>query len=143
MTRRSFTLALMALIAIVLPFTSGCDQKRGAASGASWSSIPPDRASALIKTGGVDLILDVRTKGEFASGAIENAMLIPIDALASNLEKIAAYKDKTVIVYCRSGNRSSTASKFLAGEGFTHILNMSGGTTSWSQAGLPLVRQGG
>ncbi len=141
MTRRSFPLALLALMLFTLPFATACEKKGASSSpAASWSSIPPDKASAMLNNGAIDLALDVRTSGEFASGALPKAMNISVDALASQVGKIADYKDKTVLVYCRSGSRSVTASKFLAAEGFSHVLNMSGGTTSWSQQGLPLVK---
>lgn len=137
---RPFSLTLLALLLILAPIATGCEENKGSSSASNWSSIKPDRAAAMIETGSVDLILDVRTPAEFASGALPNAVNISVDSLASQIDKVARYKDKTVLVYCRSGNRSVTASKYLASQGFEHVLNMLGGTTSWQAKRLPLVK---
>lgn len=61
------------------------------------------------------IIVDVRTPAEFASGHLEGAVNIPVDALASRVGELPA--DKTVIVYCRSGRRSAAAASFLEEQG--------------------------
>jgi rhodanese-related sulfurtransferase len=75
-------------------------------------------------------LLDVRTAGEYAEGAIENAK--NIDFFSSNfraqMENLP--KDKTYFVYCRSGNRSGQAVKFLKNLG-CEAFNLDGGIMSW------------
>ncbi|MBF0170248.1 MAG: rhodanese-like domain-containing protein [Nitrospinae bacterium] len=142
MRRRMAPLALLAMMAFTLPFAVACEKKTATApQHAAWSSIPSDKASALIDNGGVDLLLDVRTPEEFATGALPNAMSIPVDALGANLEKLAPYKDKTTLVYCRSGRRSAAASQLLAEAGFTHVLNLDGGILAWEGAGLAVEKR--
>jgi phage shock protein E len=81
---------------------------------------PKDRidgaeARRLLEEGAV--LLDVRTPAEFASGHIEGAINIPVQELEARLG-VVGEKNKTVIVYCRSGARSAQAAKTLAGAGY-------------------------
>jgi len=83
------------------------------------------------------LVLDVREAGEFAAGHILNARNIPFDELERRLKEIERYKDRAVIVSCAVGNRSGTAAGLLRRQGFTNVVNLSGGMAAWRQAGLP------
>jgi rhodanese-related sulfurtransferase len=77
------------------------------------------------------VILDVRTAGEFAGGKIRGAR--NIDIMASNFVSLVKNlpKDKTYLVYCRSGNRSAKACKIMADLGFEKLRNLSGGIMRW------------
>lgn len=61
-------------------------------------------------------LLDVRTPGEFASGHIEGATNIPVHELRERLGELD--RGRAVVVYCRSGARSASAARLLAGAGF-------------------------
>ena len=74
--------------------------------------------------------LDVRTNGEYSDGHIPNSIHIPIQDIQSRISEIEKIKDKKIIVYCRSGARSSMASKTLLKEGFD-VSNLTGGIMSW------------
>jgi len=80
-------------------------------------------------------ILDVRTPQEYKEGHIANSQLVPLQALASNLSMVD--KSKTVLVYCRSGSRSVSASRILSDNGFT-VINMKGGLMVWGAENYPL-----
>ncbi len=80
------------------------------------------------------LILDTRTREEYRMGAIPGSVNIPLDELRQNLDKIEDYKDKDVIVYCRSGQRSYMATRILMQNGFSKVRNLSGGYLTWSIA---------
>ncbi|MBB6276419.1 rhodanese-like domain-containing protein [Porphyromonas circumdentaria] len=69
-------------------------------------------------------LVDVRTPGEFASGSVKGAVNIPLDRIESRLGEFK--EKKTIIVFCRSGGRSSQAKSILERNGFTNVLN--GGT---------------
>ena len=88
------------------------------------------------------LILDVRTPREYSGtlGHIKGSKLIPIQELEKKWEEIVAYKNKKVIVYCKSGGRSAKASAFLKEKGFEHIENMLGGMMEWNKRGYPVER---
>jgi rhodanese-related sulfurtransferase len=55
--------------------------------------------------------------------------------LSSQLDELP--KDKTIVCICRSGNRSHTACEHLSVNGFTDVINLSGGMFGWRRAGLP------
>ena len=74
--------------------------------------------------------LDVRTMREHADGSIPNTACIPLQELSLRLGELNDYRDKKVIVYCRSGNRSEKATKILKEKGFDAI-NLIGGMNSW------------
>ena len=71
------------------------------------------------------VIIDVRTEDEYNSGHLKEAINIPV----GEIESITISKDKTLIVYCRSGSRSASAAKVLSGMGYK-VLDM-GGIINW------------
>ena len=69
-------------------------------------------------------LVDVRSPSEFASGSVKGAVNIPLDNLHQQLTK---FKGKQhIVVFCRSGNRSSMAKNMLSQSGFQNVTN--GGT---------------
>lgn len=69
-------------------------------------------------------LVDVRTPTEFDGGNVKGSVNIPLDRIEVSLNK---FKDKkNIIVFCRSGNRSSQAKSILERNGFTNVIN--GGT---------------
>jgi len=76
------------------------------------------------------IFLDVRTDSEYNSGHIKNSYHIPLQSLQDRLDEIETIKNKNIIVYCRSGARSSKATKFLSQNGF-RVRNLVGGVLSW------------
>jgi rhodanese-related sulfurtransferase/rubrerythrin len=74
-------------------------------------------------------LLDVRQPGEYASGHIPGAKLVPLPDLNNRLGEIDA--DKPTIVYCASGGRSRVASQMLVGKGVGEVFNLSGGFKAW------------
>ncbi|MDG2431975.1 rhodanese-like domain-containing protein [Flavobacterium sp.] len=69
-------------------------------------------------------LVDVRSSGEFADGNVKGSVNIPLDQVQNQLAK---FKDKeNIVVFCRSGNRSSQAKSILEQNGFTNVTN--GGT---------------
>ncbi|MGE5433092.1 MAG: rhodanese-like domain-containing protein [Syntrophomonadaceae bacterium] len=77
------------------------------------------------------VLLDVRTNAERADRHIKGSMHIPLNELNSRMDELKKVKDKEIICYCRSGNRSSTAALLLQKGGF-RTANMTGGMTAWS-----------
>ena len=69
-------------------------------------------------------LVDVRTPAEFSSGSVKGAVNIPLDSLHSQLAKFK--NKKNIVVFCRSGGRSSHAKSLLAQNSFENVIN--GGT---------------
>ncbi|MEY3051815.1 MAG: hypothetical protein RLY31_1600 [Bacteroidota bacterium] len=78
------------------------------------------------------VLLDVRTPAETAAGKIEGA--VELDFYDPDFAgKVAGLdKDKTYLVYCRSGNRSGKACRLMKQQGFGHLYNLEGGYLAWS-----------
>lgn len=76
----------------------------------------------LVKQGAI--ILDVRSKGEYAGGHIKGSINISVDTLSSNLSKLK--KDKPIIICCASGVRSASAKNILESNDFTEVHNGGG-----------------
>lgn len=79
------------------------------------------QARELVK-GGARLV-DVRTAAEYSSGHIDGALNVPLQELASRLNKLGA-KDQPVVLYCASGSRSAMARSMLKRHGFTQVFNL-------------------
>ncbi|MDW8214034.1 MAG: rhodanese-like domain-containing protein [Roseiflexaceae bacterium] len=98
-----------------------------------------DVATARAIMGRDDVVLlDVREPEEYAAGHIPGVQLIPMGTVPARLSDIPT--DKTVIVTCRSGNRSGQITDFLRRNGFTRVHNMRGGILAWQRAGYPIER---
>jgi rhodanese-related sulfurtransferase len=83
-----------------------------------------------------DLILDVRTPGEFAAGHIPKAKNIPVDQVMNHVTELMQYKN--VYIYCRSGGRVSTAWSILDSLGLNNMVCVDdGGYPDWADAGFP------
>jgi rhodanese-related sulfurtransferase len=86
------------------------------------------------------ILLDVRTAQEFNDGHIKGARLIPVAEISNRINELAPFKSKEIVVYCRSGHRSATASMVLKKNGFTRVVNLQGGIINWSSKGYETVQ---
>ena len=86
------------------------------------------------------LMLDVREQAEFAQSHILNARGLPLSQIEARFGDIEKFKDKPIIVYCASGNRSGAAAAALRKHGFSSVFKLSGGFGAWQQAGLPVQK---
>ena len=95
-----------------------------------YTQISQEEAKAMMDAGGA-VILDVREQHEFDEGHIPGAALLPVGSIdETSAGKVIPDKDTVVLVYCRSGNRSKTASDALAALGYTQVYEF-GGINTW------------
>lgn len=92
--------------------------------------INPVEAKKIIDEKNDIYIVDVREKEELAEGYIENSILIPLDTLRENAEIKLRDKNKSILVYCRSGRRSAMACDILDKLGYTDVYDL-GGIINW------------
>ena len=92
---------------------------------ADFKFVSAKDAVILIKSGKYPT-LDVREKKEWNRGHIKGSILIPVAELKSRVNELQKYKGKEIIVYCKSGNRSIKAGRFLVKQGFKPINVKSG-----------------
>ncbi len=106
----------------------------------NFSSLTPAGAIALMNNEDV-VLLDVREPAETTIGKITKAIQIPVSSIAQRIGEMDKYKDKNVIVYCKSGTRSSIACRALNKAGFEKVYSLNGGLTAWQDAHLPISRK--
>lgn len=92
--------------------------------------IKPVEAKKIMDTQNDIYIVDVREPEELYEGYIDNSVLIPLDKLSEAAEKKLPDKQKTLLVYCRSGKRSMEAAKILDGLGYAEVCDF-GGILEW------------
>ena len=101
---------------------------------AAWAQprlIAPKDAKALLAARADIALVDVRTREEFVAGRIPGSILLPYDQIdATSAAKVIGPKDRTVIVYCRSGRRSAIAAQALVSLGYKNVLDL-GGIQAW------------
>jgi rhodanese-related sulfurtransferase len=98
--------------------------------------IGPQEAVMLFNHQGA-LVLDVREQSEYKDGHIGQSKHVPLGQLKTQLGSLEKYKDKPVVVVCRTGSRSGHACGILRRAGFANVHNLSGGIMAWESAGLP------
>lgn len=98
---------------------------------------PTDYKAQYMDGGARHTLIDVRTAEEFESGYIPGAINISLQELQQKMNRIP--KDKPVIIYCRSGNRSAFATNILMQAGYTEVYDL-GGIIDWARQGLPITR---
>ena len=106
---------------------------------ANFESITPQQAKTLLEDDNNVTLLDVRTIEEFKTGHLRDAQLIPLSKLENNLNKLQTVKNKKIIVYCRTGSRSVSASRILQKHGFTP-LNVKQGIIGLMGAKMEIVK---
>ena len=116
---------LPLLFCLLLLTGCGGNDTKGA-----YEQITQETAKEMMDTREV-IILDVREQDEYDSGHIPGAVLLPVGSIDEDTAAdVIPEKDSTVLVYCRSGNRSKTASSALAELGYTNIYEF-GGINTW------------
>jgi rhodanese-related sulfurtransferase len=107
--------------------------------GAGGASVNTLEATQMINRQDA-LMLDVREQAEYAQAHILNARALPLSQLEARIGDLEKFKDKPLIVYCATDNRSSTAVATLKKRGFTNVFSLSGGFAAWQSAGLPVQK---
>ena len=123
-----------------LPSRNGEAAAQQAAEG-EVPEITVHELKARLERGDRPVILDVRKPHEVQIASIEHDLLIPVDELPERLSELEPYRDREIVVYCRSGARSARATKLLREAGFRDVKNLKGGILAWSQEIDPSIPQ--
>jgi rhodanese-related sulfurtransferase len=99
-------------------------------------SISAEEAHQQLNSANPPFLLDVRTSAEFKEAHVQGAKLIPLNELPTRMSELP--KNRTILVMCRSGARSSAAAGQLASAGF-NVINLSGGISAWMQHRYPVI----
>lgn len=129
-------LIIIILVGFILPSCSAQQDQ-------NITALSPTEAADLIEKHKVDadfIILDIRTPGEYQSGHIKGATMIDYYSKSFVDEIGRLDKEKSYLVYCRSGNRSAHSMDLFTKLQFQKIYHLSSGINSWISEGLPLVK---
>lgn len=86
------------------------------------------------------VVLDVREQSEYDQGHIINSRLISLGKLKERIGELEKFRERPIVVVCRSGARSASAVALLNHLGFTQAHTMNGGVMAWQKANLPLEK---
>ena len=144
--RNLMMLVLPVLLVIGVVLTGGCrgnEIETPETPTQIIENITPQEAFTLIQNSQSNpdfVIIDVRTAEEFTDGYIETAVNLDYYAETFRDELNQLDKNKTYLIYCRSGNRSGKALDIMKQLNFREVYNMSGGIIQWKAEGLPTVK---
>ena len=83
------------------------------------------------------VLVDVRRRDEWDEGFIPGAIHIPRGSLESRIERAVPERERPILLYCASGERSAFAAKTLEELGYTDVASLAGGYTDWKRNGFP------
>lgn len=84
-----------------------------------------------MEQGNVPPLVDVREPHEWDMGHLEGAIHLPLGEIAERMGELEQFKDQELVMYCRSGGRSGSATAYLAQQGFANVRNLTGGMLGW------------
>ena len=84
------------------------------------------------------VIVDVRTEKEWQDGHIADSINIPLNQLADRVHELPS--DKTIVVHCQGGYRSSIAASLMQKDGYSNVFDMVGGFEAWKASQLPVAQ---
>ena len=134
-------LAALGLVAAAWHRFEGRWDRRlfGREQGANHANVGPGGAARWLAAHPGARVLDVRSRGEFARGALAGAVWVPLAELADSGEVDAWDRAAGLLVYCAGGYRSRKAVELLQARGFANLQHLHRGYGSWRLAGFPVV----
>lgn len=124
--------AILAVVGTIVGYEISRLRRRG------WE-VGPVEATRL-RNDADAVFVDVREESDYLAGHLPEARLIPLRELTDRLGELEKLKDRPIIAYCRTGNRSLAACRTLRRHGFDRAHSLAGGIRAWEEAGLPLAR---
>ena len=129
-------LLILAVLAAIALGLSGCATEPEEASGPGYILLSPAQLDELLQEKDF-LLVNVHIPYE---GEIDQTdLFIPYNEIEQNLDKLPADKDAKIVLYCRSGSMSATASRALVDLGYSNVWDLSGGWIAWEKEGYPLL----
>lgn len=123
-----FLFSILSLL-FIIPLITGCSTDHEYVE-KTYNTIKPEEAKEMMTDNENVIILDVREKDEYDEGHIEDALLLSNNDITFKAEEVLPDKSATILVYCRSGNRSAQASQKLAELDYTNVYDF-GGILDW------------
>ena len=128
--RRSTVCSLLLILFVGVSFVALVSFTSAQGVKVGYEEISPEDAKKIMAEDSKAIIVDVRNKDEYDEGHIAKAILLPLPDVKDDAARVLPNKDATILVYCKSGNRSKAASEILAGLGYQHVYEF-GGVSTW------------
>lgn len=124
-------LVLMVLISLII---AGCGSSSAPSSSSStpsagYTDISAEQLKSMIDSNKNMVIVDVREKDEYDQGHIQGALFLPLSEIQQRFKELPT--DKTLVLVCASGARSSSAATFLVQNNYKDLYNLQGGLAAW------------
>ncbi len=110
---------------------SGATEKEESTVRAGYRQIDRETAAQMMEEDDGHIVVDVRRLDEYESGHIPGAVCIPNESIGGEKPEELPNPEQTILVYCRSGNRSRQAAEKLAALGYTDVCEF-GGIIDWT-----------
>lgn len=117
---------------LLLALLSGCAQ-------ADWKEVTGQDLVQRQAAGEKVLVIDVRSPDEFAAGHVPGAINVPVDTITGNEPALKDWKQKPVVLYCKSGRRAAMAASTLEKQGFVRLEHLTGDIGGWQAQGRPMA----
>ena len=135
--RPNFWLVTSLLAVVFAACTTPADDPK---QSAVPTSITAEELNEQIQRSQAPLILDVRTKTEYARGHIPGALNIPHNQLRNRLSEIDVAKTEEIVVHCYSGHRAKIAKKILIKAGYLYVRDLHGHMSGWKSGSYPIEK---
>jgi rhodanese-related sulfurtransferase len=136
-------LFMATLVAVACAFIFRPSVLRAQGAAGAYPNLSPSEARETIGKRSGDpgfVLLDVRTPKEFGEERIDGAVMVDYKSPSFRDEMAKLDRNKTYLVYCRTGHRTEGAVKVMRELGFPNVSVLAGGLTKWKEAGLPTAR---
>ena len=131
--------AVVALVGGTIGYVFLGSSSTQANAEASFRTVTPLEAKALIESRSDLVLVDVRSPEEFQGGSLPGATLIPFWDFAKGRYDLP--KDKPILLICAVGGRSLACGQMLSSKGYREIYNLKGGLDAWQEQRVPLPRR--
>jgi rhodanese-related sulfurtransferase len=124
---------------VVLLLASACSTTAPEVESATYTNITAEDLALELENKDFALI---NVHVPYAGEIVQTDANIPFDQIEAHAAELPADKTAPILVYCRSGNMSATASETLVNMGYTDVRNVEGGMNAWQAAGYSLIDAG-
>lgn len=142
--RRSDRLAsrrTLPLLVLVLPLLTGCALSPRRGQRPPFKKLSPPVGYEMMRDTPEMLVLDLRSAEEYngSTGHIRRSQNIPLDQLAYHLRDLSAFRDETLLIYCRADDCGEKGMAILLTSGFENAVLLDGGIDAWIRSGFKTV----